>query len=171
MPSLNLSRFCWVNLGLLALFCSVKTGHIISAPDVKSVYELPLILEEQNFSTKIFKTLGLPTKPANLSEWKKLVKKIKSPKKKTATIAIVGKYFATGDYVLRDSYAALYDALDHASIHHDIKLEIIGINSEKIATVKKQINVILKSSIYYILIAINPLRFMTLVKNVIGKVK
>lgn len=113
-----------------ALFCSVKSDHIISAPDVTSVYELPLLFADQQFDEKLLKTLHITAKPKDLKDWRALVDRIKKPKTKTVTIAIVGKYFATGDYHLKDSYAALYDALDHAALHLDTNLEIIGINSE-----------------------------------------
>ncbi len=113
-----------------ALFCSVKSDHIISAPDVASVYELPLLFADQQFDKKLLKDLKIAAKPRDLNDWQALVERIKKPKTKTATIAIVGKYFATGDYHLKDSYAALYDALDHAALHLNTNLKIIGINSE-----------------------------------------
>lgn len=123
----------------LALFCSVPPENIIDAPDVKSVYEVPIIFSEQEFSQKIIKVLDLPLKPLKLDKWRALVKKIRAKKRHQIKIAIVGKYFATGEYHLRDSYAALYDALDHAAIYHDVNLDIIGINSENIANVKKKL--------------------------------
>jgi CTP synthase len=113
-----------------ALFCSVKFDHIIDSPDLKSVYELPLLFIKQKFDQKILADLQLPVRPAKLDPWQNLVAKIKAPKAGEVTIAVVGKYFATGDYELRDSYAALYDALDHATDHHQLKLKIVGINSE-----------------------------------------
>lgn len=123
----------------LALFCSIPTDHIIDAKDVDSVYELPLIFSKQSFSEKILKLLDIPSKPLKIDKWKNFVAKIKSPKKHSASIAIVGKYFATGEYQLRDSYAALYDALDHAATHHNIDLKIKSVHSEDIAHVKKNI--------------------------------
>jgi CTP synthase len=113
-----------------ALFCSVKSDHIIDAPDVASVYELPLLFSEQQFDQKIASLAGLTTKPAKLKDWQSLVNKIKTPKTGRLNIAIVGKYFQTGDYNLRDSYAALYDALNHAASEHQVELDIVGLNSE-----------------------------------------
>jgi CTP synthase len=113
-----------------SLFCSVKTDHIIDSPDLKSVYELPLLFANQNFDTKVLNILNMDHNNLDIAAWKQLVTNIYTPKTKSVTIAIVGKYFATGEYQLRDSYAALYDALDHAAIHHQITLNTIPINSE-----------------------------------------
>lgn len=115
-----------------ALFCNVHGENIISAPDVKSPYEVPLVLEEQNLSRKILKRLKLPIKKPNLNSWKKFIDSIYRKKEKTIKIAIVGKYFGTGDYQLRDSYAALFDALDHASWKTGVKLETRWVDAEKV---------------------------------------
>ncbi|OGV93487.1 CTP synthase [Microgenomates group bacterium RIFCSPLOWO2_01_FULL_47_10] len=114
-----------------ALFCNVKAEHIIDAPDVDSVYEVPLIFHEQGFDQKILKVLNLEEKPIDLTEWTAYVEKSQKANRPTIKIGIVGKYFATGDFDLRDSYAALYDALDHAATQAEIRLEVVGINSEK----------------------------------------
>lgn len=116
----------------LALFCNLQPENIIMAPNLDNIHELPLVLAKQNFSQKVLKTIHLPEKPLNLKAWKKLVTKINQPNKKQATIAIVGKYFATGEYKLKDSYAALFDALDHASWASQAKLNVIQINSQKL---------------------------------------
>lgn len=115
-----------------ALFCNVHGDDIISNPDAESVYEIPLILHKQDFDKKILKKLQLPEKEPNLSRFEALIKSIKAPKEKTVKIAIIGKYFGTGDYQLRDSYAALFDALDHASWDQSVKLETHWIDAEKI---------------------------------------
>lgn len=119
-------------LDRFALFCNVQEGHIISSPDVESVYEIPLILNEQGLPKKIMKSLGLPEEEPNLSEWKKLIEKVKAKKKKKVTIAIVGKYFSTGDYKLRDSYAALFDSIDHASWEVGVETETIWVDAQKV---------------------------------------
>jgi CTP synthase len=119
-----------------ALFCSVLSEHIINAPDVPNVYELPLIFAEQNFDAKVLKMLAVKSKVRKMKPWSDFVSQIKTPKSGNLTVAVVGKYFATGDYQLRDSYAALYDALDHATIHHHLNLTIRGINSEKSSDLK-----------------------------------
>ena len=115
-----------------ALFCNMLGEDIISNPDVSSVYEVPLVLEDQGLTSKIQKKLGLKVVKPNLISWKKLVKTTQSKKKKKVEIAIVGKYFGTGDYQLKDSYAALFDAIDHASWDADVEVVARWVDSEKV---------------------------------------
>ncbi len=116
----------------LAMFCNVDGEDVINNPDMHSAYEVPMVLEEQEFPQKILKLLDLPNRPAKLDEWKTFVGRIESSKKKTVEIAIVGKYFATGDYELRDSYAALMDALDHAGWYEGVSIKTRWVNAERI---------------------------------------
>ncbi len=115
-----------------ALFCNMNGEDILSNPDVASVYEIPTILNEQKICEKVQKKLNLPTKKANLSKWDELVTKIKSKKNKTIEIAIIGKYFGTGDYQLHDSYAALFDAIDHASWEAKVEVKTRWVDAQKI---------------------------------------
>lgn len=115
-----------------ALFCNMHPEDIISNPDVESVYEIPLMLHKQGIEKRIFEKLGLEAQKPKLSDWEKLVEKIKKKKGKKVTIAIVGKYFGTGEYQLRDSYAALFDAIDHASWEEDVEVELQWIDAEKV---------------------------------------
>ncbi|MFC1653473.1 CTP synthase [Patescibacteria group bacterium] len=115
-----------------ALFCNVKPEHIIDGPDVNSVYLIPGIFRDQDFDGKVLRALGMEEKTQDMSRWDEYVEKTKKKKTKKAIIGIVGKYFATGDYDLKDSYAALYDALEHAATNEEIDLEIRGINSKEI---------------------------------------
>ncbi len=115
-----------------ALFCNMHSEDIISNPDLNTVYEIPLMLQEQGLVRRILHKFGLPEKEPKLKDWKKFVEKVKSPKKKTINIAIVGKYFGTGEYQLRDSYAALFDAIDHAGWQSGVEVKTHWINAEKI---------------------------------------
>ncbi len=115
-----------------ALFCNVQPENIIDGPDVKSVYEIPLLFNKQSFDSRVLKSLNLPIKPAKIKPWKNYLKKRNQKKSKKVKIAIVGKYFATGEYSLKDSYAALFDALDHAAVNQNIDLKIKLINSQKL---------------------------------------
>lgn len=115
-----------------ALFCNMHPEDIISSPDVESIYEIPLVLHDQEMNKKILKKLGLKVKKPNLEEWKKLIERIKAPKKKKAEIAIIGKYFGTGEYQLRDSYAALFDAIDHAAWDKNVEVTTRWIDAEKL---------------------------------------
>ncbi len=116
----------------LALFCNMHSVDIISNPDLDSPYEIPLILKEQDTDKKILQKLGLPVRNANLKNLEKLLSRIKAPKKKHIEIAIVGKYFGTGDYQLRDSYAALFDAIDHAGWEAGADIKTKWIDAEKV---------------------------------------
>ncbi|MFA9288446.1 MAG: glutamine hydrolyzing CTP synthase [Weeksellaceae bacterium] len=107
-----------------ALFCNMHTGEIISNPDLDSIYEIPLTLHDQDMDKKILEKLSLPVQEPKLEEWKKLVETIKKKKTTTVDIAIIGKYFGTGDYQLKDSYAALFDAIEHAQWHPDVEVEV-----------------------------------------------
>lgn len=116
----------------LALFCNLSPEMIISNPNVETLYQLPLILSQQDIDLKIEKLLGLPQRKTDLKQWEEIVDRIKKKNKKKVKIAIVGKYFGSGDYHLRDSYAALFDAIDHAAINLDLEVETHWIDAEKV---------------------------------------
>lgn len=114
-----------------ALFCNVEPENIINNPDVESVYEIPLQFAKQKFDEKLLTILGLPITPATeMTEWNNLVQTIKTKKQHKVTIAIVGKYFSTGEYELRDSYAALLDAIDHAAWAKEVEVKTKWIQAE-----------------------------------------
>lgn len=115
-----------------ALYCNMHAEDIISSPDSSSVYEIPLTLNKQEFDKKILTKLSLAVKKPNLNQWEKLIETIQSKKKKEILIAIVGKYFGTGDYQLKDSYAALFDAVDHAAWRVGVDVKTHWINAERI---------------------------------------
>ncbi|MDO8609955.1 MAG: CTP synthase [bacterium] len=115
-----------------ALYCNMHADDVISSPDLKSVYEIPLILEKQDFPKKIQQKLQLPYKASKIQDWLKLVERINSKKTKTVHISIVGKYFGTGDYQLKDSYAALFDAIDHASWANNVEVKTNWIDATQV---------------------------------------
>lgn len=108
----------------LALFCSVPKEAVIECKDMKSIYEVPLALEEQNMASVVLQRLNLEEKKPDLVSWTKLVEKIKNP---TATIkvAIAGKYTK-----LSDAYISVVESLKHAGYANDAQVEIKWINSE-----------------------------------------
>ncbi len=116
----------------LALFCNVHAEDVFSSADLSSVYEVPQALEKQGITKQICKKLGLPYKKPDMTKWNAMVKRVVTPKNKSVRIAIVGKYFKTGDYQLKDSYAALFDALDHACEYHNLKPQIEWVNAEDV---------------------------------------
>ena len=123
----------------LSVFCNVDKEDIIADPDLESIYELPLIFEKQNFGNKILKKFGLKQKSSNLREWKSKVEKMKKAKKEVK-IAIVGKYFATGEFELSDSYVSVIEAVKHACIKENVKPNISFINSTEFEEDKNKIN-------------------------------
>lgn len=108
----------------LALFCSVPKEAVIECRDMKSIYEVPLALDEQHFAEVVLKLLQTDDRETNLDSWKQLVDKIKNPKK-TVKIAIAGKYTK-----LSDAYISVVESLKHAGYKNDAKIEIKWINSE-----------------------------------------
>ena len=116
----------------LAMFCNVSPENVINNPDEDTPYAVPVTFEDQKFPQKILELLGLEEKLADLTEWKAFLSRVRASKKKTIEVAIVGKYFATGDYELRDSYAALMDALDHAGWAQGVKIKTRWVNAERI---------------------------------------
>ena len=113
----------------LATFCNIDQENAISAPDVISIYDIPVNFEKENLGNKILKKLNVKARPNGLKVWKDLTKKIHAKKPKVR-IGIVGKYFATGDYVLADSYISIIEAIKHATWANGLQPEIGWINSE-----------------------------------------
>lgn len=110
----------------MALFCSVRPEHVVSAPDASTIYEVPLTLHKEKLDDSVCKMLGLPKKSPKLSGWELIVKTIKKPTKK-ARIAVVGKYVD-----LKESYKSLHEALIHGGIQNSAELEIVYVDSDKL---------------------------------------
>src|SRR3989338_8327840 len=115
-----------------SIFCNMNPEDIISSPDASTVYEVPLQFHEQGLLKKICQKLSVKYQNPDLSKWIDLIKRVKAKKSHDITIAIVGKYFTTGEYQLRDSYAALMDAIDHASWATGCKVQTIWIDAGKV---------------------------------------
>ena len=115
-----------------ALFCNVDEENVIDSVDLPSAYETPVYLAKQKLDEKILAMLNLPARKLDISKWEKMVSTIEAKKSKTKTVAIVGKYFSTGEYQLRDSYAALLDAIDHAAWAQGVDVRVKWVNAEKL---------------------------------------
>jgi CTP synthase len=116
----------------VAYYCNLDKDDVISNPDCDSIYELPLIFDEQAFDVKVLKKLNLPEGKSTLKAWKEFVAKINSPKKHTVSVAIIAKYLATGDYELTDSYVSLIESLRYAAWNQDIELKLLFVNAEQL---------------------------------------
>lgn len=120
---------------LLATTCNVRRDHIISSPDVSSIYEVPLVLHRQLLDTLVLQSLGLPSRRVDLSSWKTLVSRIHAKKSHSVEIAIVGKYFHSGhQFMIGDSYAALFEAIHHAAWSEGVDAKLRWVSAEKIET-------------------------------------
>ena len=110
----------------ISLFCNVKRDCVIENITLPVLYEAPLMLEKNNFSTVVLRELGLTAKSPDLKEWEEMVEKIKSAKEEVR-IALVGKYVA-----LHDAYLSVAEALRHAAYALGKKVKILWIDSETI---------------------------------------
>ena len=117
----------------LGVFCNLAQEDIISNPDLESVYELPEHFEKQNFAKKILKKLNLKPKneTGDLKKWNEFVD-YKKTAKKTVKIAMVGKYFTTGDYKLTDSYISVIEAIKQAAWTMGVNPELSWIDSSEV---------------------------------------
>lgn len=116
----------------IAVACNIKTENVISAPDIESIYDVPLNFEKDNIGDMIMKSLKMKKKrgrKTDLSDWKKFVKKTKNTKKEI-NIAIVGKYFGTGDFVLSDAYISVIEAIKYSAYAISHKPIISWLNAE-----------------------------------------
>lgn len=122
---------------------SISTGleeeDIISAPDVKNVYSVPLKFEEQGLTERILGKLGLKRKQTDLKQWREFVKSSEKATK-SVKIGIVGKYFTTGDFTLLDSYISVIEAIKHASYKVGVKPEITWIDAAKLESNPEQLS-------------------------------
>lgn len=114
----------------LATFCGVKKDHCISAPDVSSIYQVPANFEKENLGNKVLKVLHLAPRKTNMKAWDELNNKIQHTKKEVK-IAVVGKYFGTGDYTLSDSYISVIEAVKHGAWHNGAKPILEWVDSEE----------------------------------------
>ena len=114
----------------ISIFGNVDKKDVISAPDIDSIYEVPINFEKENLGNRILAKFGLKPRPSKLTAWRNLVKTIKTAKD-PIKIGIVGKYFKTGNFILADSYISVIEAVKAAVWHFGKKPEISWLNSEK----------------------------------------
>jgi len=115
----------------LAMFCNMQREDIVANPDLSNIYRVPLFLDKQKLSVKVLKKLGLKVKKCELGKWKEFVNDFETAKKEV-TIAVVGKYFATGDYTLSDSYLCVIEAVKHAAAKLKVRPVFKWISSEEV---------------------------------------
>jgi CTP synthase len=109
----------------IALFCNVAQERVISAPDVSTIYEVPLVYHQQGFDVEVCKHFGIDVeREPDLSRWTNIVDRIKKPEGEVS-IAVVGKYT-----VLPDAYKSLAEALGHGGIANNVRVNMDWIDSE-----------------------------------------
>lgn len=113
----------------LAVTCNIRKGHVISAPDIESIYDVPLNFEKDKIGEMIASALKLPRTKPDLKEWSKFVTKTKNSTEEV-NIAVVGKYFDTGDFVLSDSYLSIIESLKFSAFHLNRKAKITWLNAK-----------------------------------------
>ncbi len=125
----------------IAFSCSVPVTNVISAPDIKSIYDVPVNFEKDKIASVIMKTLHMRQRTPNggLDEWKKFVEKSKNGKKQLK-IAVVGKYFDTGDFILSDAYVSVIEAVKFSSYWKDARTELTWVNSKEYETDPKKVH-------------------------------
>jgi CTP synthase len=110
----------------IALFCNLSRDAVITAKDVESIYEVPLLLHQEGLDEKIIEILNIWTRAPHLATWEEVLQKLKNPEHMT-TIAIVGKYID-----LEDSYKSLNEALIHGGIANSARVHLKFVDSETI---------------------------------------
>ena len=113
----------------IAFNCGISEQDVISAPDVKNIYEVPVNFERDNLSRNILEKLKLKSKSSDLKKWKQLAKMVGAAEKRVK-IGIVGKYFGSGGFILTDSYISVIEAVKHAAYYFKIKPEIVWLDAE-----------------------------------------
>lgn len=114
-----------------ALKFHINPKNIFSNENLQDIHQVPIHLQNQGLDRRMLKEFKLPAKKANLTRWRRLVDKRLKKKNKTANIAIVGKYFGTGDSNLTDAYYALIEAIKHGGLENDTAINFNFINSDK----------------------------------------
>jgi CTP synthase len=108
----------------IALFCNVDEKAVITAQDVDSIYEVPLLLAEERIDEILLEMLQLPVRAPDMADWRELVRRIQNPAGEV-TIGVVGKYVS-----LTDAYKSLNEALAHGGVAHNLRVRLIWIEAE-----------------------------------------
>ncbi len=119
---------------------NLRVEDIISAPDVESLYDIPINFEKDNLGNLIFQKLSMRAPKKDLHDWRRLAARIHNAKK-TARIAVVGKYFSSGKFMLADSYISVIEAIKHGAASVGVRPQIEWLDAEEFekdkAAVKK----------------------------------
>lgn len=130
----------------IAFSCNIPTENVVSAPDIESIYDVPLNFERDHLGDMISKSLRLPKRETDIGDWKKFVSKVKNTKNKVR-IAVVGKYFDTGDFVLSDAYVSVIEAIKFSSYQQGLKPELVWVNAKDFEGSEAKVKSMLKKKL------------------------
>ncbi|MFA6297014.1 MAG: CTP synthase [Candidatus Paceibacterota bacterium] len=130
----------------IAFSCSIPVDNVISAPDIESIYDVPVNFERDRLGQMISKALKLPKREIDLSEWKKFVAKSKNSKK-SVKIAVVGKYFDTGNFVLSDAYVSVIEAIKFSGYSLGVKPDLVWVNAKDFEGDKAKVVKVIKEKL------------------------
>ena len=111
----------------MAMFCDVDPDAVIQNLTARSIYEVPMLMEEQGLDTIVLRKLAIEDKPKDMQGWHDMVARILKKYDKKVTIAVVGKYVA-----LQDAYISITESLRHAAVANEAELDIHWVNAEEI---------------------------------------
>ncbi|MEE9291438.1 MAG: CTP synthase [Acidobacteriota bacterium] len=111
----------------IALFCNVPEEAVITAKDVETIYEVPLVLAKEGLDAILLKLLDLPYRDKNMEDWVRMVRRVKNPGEGRVTVGMVGKYVTYGD-----SYKSLNEALTHGGIANDTGVDLRLIEADNL---------------------------------------
>jgi CTP synthase len=110
----------------IALFCNVEINSVIESIDAKTIYEVPLLMQDENLDEVVLNKLNIPNSKSDLVDWKEFVRKLKNPKQ-NIKIGLIGKYVE-----LQDSYKSILESFVHAGAINETKIDVVPIHSENI---------------------------------------
>jgi CTP synthase len=115
----------------IAMNCGIMPEDVISAPDIESVYDVPLNFEKDHLGDRLLAKFGLKKKKDDLKDWQAMAEKRKAAKKEV-DIGIVGKYFMSGQFCFTDSYVSVLEAIKHAATFNNCKANLHWLSSEEV---------------------------------------
>ncbi|MFP4498567.1 MAG: CTP synthase, partial [Vulcanimicrobiota bacterium] len=126
----------------IATLCNMESREdIISCPDVGNIYDVPMILKKQNLDQLILEKLGIHTQKDDISAWNELLEKIRKARS-SVKIAIVGKYFTTGGFILADVYVSVIEAIKHGCYAMGVRPEMEWIDSQVFEDEPEKLNML-----------------------------
>ncbi len=123
----------------MAMFCDVDPDAVIQNLTAKSIYQVPVMMEEEGFDSIVLRKLGVEDRPKDMSEWHEMVARMLKEYDKKVKIAVVGKYVE-----LQDAYISITEALRHGAMANEVELDLKWINAETVETEHLQMEDLMK---------------------------